>query len=61
VTESLVDDPLLKVSSVASLFDRSPYTIRQWLKDGTLKGVKINKQWFVRTSEVNRLAQELYG
>lgn len=56
-------DTLLKVSEVAVTFGVTPYTIREWIRDGKLKGVKIGKghYWRVSSNSVKKLAQELYG
>lgn len=56
-------DPMLKVSEVAVIFGVQPATIREWLKDGLLEGIKIGSghYWRVRTSAVTALAQKKYG
>lgn len=56
-----LDDPFLSVERIAKIFDVRPYAVRQWLKDGKLKGAKVESQWRVQTSEVQRFAQEAYG
>lgn len=61
MTESLLTDPFLGVAKVAQIFDVSQWTVREWLKNGTLNGSKINGHWKIRESEVNRLAREMYG
>ena len=59
--KSVVDDPFLGVDRVARIFDVSPYTVRQWIKDKEMEATKINNKWKVRESEVNRFAQKEYG
>jgi excisionase family DNA binding protein len=59
--KSVLEDPFLGVSKVAKIFDTAQDTIRQWIYDGKIKAQKINGQWKIRESEVNRLAQEEYG
>lgn len=56
-------DPLMKVREVADLFDVTPATVREWLKLGIIKGVKIGQghYWRIRRSEVTRLANSRYG
>lgn len=56
-------DPLMTVATVAALFDVKPATIREWLKDGTLRGVKIGKghYWRVPQSAAIELANRKYG
>ena len=52
----------LKVDTVASIFDVTQYTVRDWLKTGKLKGVKSpGGQWRVTRDEVERFAKETYG
>lgn len=56
-------DPLMKVREVAELFDVQPATIRDWLANGVLQGVKIGRghYWRIPKSEVTRLATQRYG
>lgn len=55
-------DPLLKVATVAKMFEVRPYTIRQWIKDGKLKAVRLDGGHYrVYQSEVRRYANEKYG
>ena len=56
-----LDDPFLSVNDVAKIFNVRPYAVRQWLKDGKLKGVKIESQWRVQKSVVIKFAQDAYG
>jgi len=53
----------LKVSEVAKMFDVTPYTVRVWLKDGTLEGIKIGKghYWRIPMSAARDLAQRKYA
>lgn len=55
--------PYLKVSEVASMFGVQPATVREWLNDGTLEGVKIGKghYWRISTAAARSLAQKRYG
>jgi hypothetical protein len=57
-------EPLYSVDKVAQIFDVSPFTVRGWLRDttpGTMQGRKVNGQWKVPESEINRIAQREYG
>lgn len=56
-------DVLLKVNDVARIFDVLPSTVRVWLNDGTLKGIKIGRghYWRIPQSEVKALANRKYG
>lgn len=58
---SFRDDPLLTVEQVADVFQVKPPTIRKWIKDGTIVGVKIGRHWRVYESEVTRLATSRHG
>lgn len=55
--------PYLKVSEVAAMFGVETATVRLWLRDGTLEGIKIGKghYWRISTSAAQRLAQKRYG
>lgn len=45
---------LLTVDEVAEILKLTPYTIRQFLKAGTLPGVKIGaRQWRVRKDDLD--------
>lgn len=56
-------DRMLKVRDVAEMFDVQPATIRDWLKDGTLRGIKIGggHYWRIPESAAQELAQRRYG
>jgi len=58
-----IEPELMKVSEVARMFGVTPYTIRQWIKDEKVHGVKIGKghYWRITTKSVKQLAQDLYG
>lgn len=54
-------DPYLSTVKVARIFSVTTETIRDWIERGTLAGHKINGRWYVRQSEVIRLANHKYG
>lgn len=56
-------DQLMKVSDVAKMFDVTPATVREWIKDGLLPAIKIGNghYWRVYASEVTALAERKYG
>lgn len=56
-------DQLLKVRTVAEMFDVEPATVREWLKNGDLQGVKIGKghYWRIPKSAAIELATKRYG
>lgn len=56
-------EKLYKVSEVAQLFEVTSGTVRIWLNDGTLRGIKIGKghYWRVPASAVEELATSRWG
>jgi excisionase family DNA binding protein len=58
-----VTEKMLKPSEVAKIFDVKPNTIADWLRDGTLRGIKIGKghYWRIPESAVRELAEKKYG
>ena len=34
-------------------------TVRRWLSDGTLKGKKVKRKWFISAEDVERLKEEI--
>lgn len=56
-------DPLMKVSEVAKLFDVQPATVRDWLKTGVIRGIKIGggHYWRIPRSAVEELATHRHG
>jgi len=56
------ENRLLTVATVGRIFSVRGFTVREWIRDGKLKGaVKINNRWRIPESEVKRYANELYG
>lgn len=56
-----MDDPLLTPEQVAEFFQVTPYTVREWLKNGTLSGSKPTGRWRIKQSDVIALAEQKYG
>lgn len=54
-------DPLLSTTKVAALFDVRPETVRDWIEQGKIEGVKINRSWRIKKSEVLRFGQQRHG
>ena len=49
---------LLKTREVADICGVSPRTVAQWLRDGVLRGIKINGfTWRVREEDVNEFLE----
>lgn len=59
---SVGPDPekLYTVAEVADLFSVTGETVRDWIKSGKIKGVKINGYWRVARSEVIRFGNSKY-
>jgi putative resolvase len=56
------EDQLLKVTAVAEYFDVTRPTVREWIKDGKIKAIRLaGGHYRIRLSEVKRFAQEKYG
>lgn len=56
-----LDDPLLSTSKVAEMFDVKPETIRDWIKQGKIAGVQVNRSWKVRKSVAVAFGEARYG
>lgn len=60
--EATIEDPLLTPARVATIFGVTPYTVRTWLKDGTIQGIKLpSGHWRIAQSEVKRYANTKFG
>lgn len=55
------DDRLYTVSEIAKKFKVTPYTVRQWIKDGLLIAIKPSGQWRVTHAEFVAFANDKYG
>jgi excisionase family DNA binding protein len=49
---------LLKPSEVAKELQVSLYILKQWLRDGKVKGVKVGHLWRIEPAEVERIKRE---
>ena len=57
-----MEDKLLSPEKVAELLDVSPHTIRAWLRDGTMKGIKLGgKMWRVREKDLEEFLRQGEG
>lgn len=54
-------DPMLSTPKVAALFDVKTETVRDWIKQGKIKGHRINGQWRIYKSEVLRFGAGRHG
>ena len=49
---------MIPIPAAAKRVDRSEAFIRRGVKDGSIQGEKLGRDWFVRAEEVERLARE---
>ena len=54
-------EKLLTVEDAAKVLLVKPTTVREWLKAGKLKGVKMGRLWRVRESELEAFLSEGEG
>lgn len=63
--ETLKNIPELTVPQVAKIFQVTPYTVRGWLNEGILIGVKTGNgsmgRWRITKQEVVRFANDRFG
>lgn len=57
----MLEQKLYTVADVAELTGLTSRTIRNYLKDGTLRGKKIGVQWRFTEADINRLFSEAGG
>jgi excisionase family DNA binding protein len=53
--------PLLSVKEVAPIFGVEEATIRIWLREGKLEGTRPGKNWRIKRTSVEALAQTKFG
>jgi excisionase family DNA binding protein len=51
--------PLLTPEEVSGVLKVTPYTVREYLRSGALKGVKVGKYWRVRESDLEAYVRNL--
>lgn len=49
------DDLLLTTHQVARIFQKTPKTIRRWLRAGVLDGHRIGRDWYVTPAAIDRM------
>lgn len=49
---------MLKAKEVAEILHLNERTVRRWLNDGKIKGVRFGQEWRVSCEEVERLKKE---
>lgn len=58
---AMMAEELLTVDEVAARLKLTPYTIREWLRAGRIRGIRIGSRragWRVAESEVERFIRE---
>lgn len=55
------DDPLYSTRKVAATFHLTTETIRNWIKEGKIKAQIVNGRWYIRRSEMIRVANNRHG
>lgn len=51
-------DRLLSIEAAADLLSSSPWTVRRWIQEGTIRSNKLGTRRLVPLSEVKRLIEE---
>lgn len=50
-------DVALKAEQVAQIMNVSIFTVHDWLRSGSLKGIKLRAQWRVMRSDLDEFVQ----
>ena len=58
---AMIDQPLLTVEQVASEFQLTSQTIRNWIRSGALSAVKIGHVYRVRREDVDEMMRRHQG
>lgn len=56
-----VKERLYTTKQVAVIFDKTEWTIRQWFKQGKLKGTRLNNRLYFTDSQINAYANARWG
>ena len=51
-------EKLLSVKEAAEYLGLKENTVREWLRSGALKGIKIGKSWRIKISDLEALIDE---
>jgi excisionase family DNA binding protein len=52
---------MLRPDQVAEILGLPGSTIRRWLREGKIKGVKMGRLWLIHKDEINRILEESKG
>lgn len=56
------DEPeFVTVSQIANRLSMSPQTVRTWIEEGMLRGIRVRKVWRVRREDFEQLLASLEG
>jgi excisionase family DNA binding protein len=57
------DEPpeFVSVSQIAKRLSMSPQTVRTWIEEGMLRGIRVRKVWRVRREDFEELLASLEG
>jgi excisionase family DNA binding protein len=55
------ENPFRSPSYIAEAMDVQPYTVREWLRSGKLKGYQVGGQWKVLQSDFVAYLQKEFG
>lgn len=58
IEENMQEKEFYTVEELAKKFDRTPYTIRVWLRQGLIKGKRIGKHWYVPKENIKDIFKE---
>ena len=57
----VMEKQLLTVEEVAQKIRRKPFTVRKYLREGVIPGIKLNDgTWLVKASDVDALIERMY-
>lgn len=62
MSEQFFAEKLYTTKEVAEIFQVTEYTVRTWLKDGTLTGIKTKTdRWRIKESDLKKFATSRWG
>jgi excisionase family DNA binding protein len=60
MTDNTADQPeFLTVSQIAKRLQMSPQTVRTWIEEGMIRGIRVRKVWRVPREDFERLLASL--
>ncbi len=58
IFEQLRKRELIEVSILAREISKSEETVRRWIKEGKVEGIKIGGRWFVKKKSLERVIED---